>query len=152
MRKTTKARKYTSSKLQELLDEVTPLEMEQTKVKMQLAARIDDFMRAKGWNKSQFAVKVGKNPSEITKWFSGTQNFTIDVLTEIASALGVELTALFGKKQVQVIYRKEIAVKSIATQPTIIMTTPMFQGINVYGYSLLASQGNKSPFTKYYQE
>lgn len=151
MNKTTKARKYNSSKLQELLDEVTPLEMEQTKVKMQLAARIEDFMRAKGWNKSQFAEKVGKNPSEITKWFSGTQNFTTDVLTEIASALGVELTALFGKKQVQVIYRKEIVVKSVATQPTIIMTTPMSQGIDVYGYCLLASQGNKSPFTKYYQ-
>lgn len=151
MNKTTKARKYNSSKLQELLDEVTPLEMEQTKVKMQLAARIEDFMRAKGWNKSQFAEKVGKNPSEITKWFSGTQNFTTDVLTEIAFALGVELTALFGKKQVQVIYRKEIVVKSVATQPTIIMTTPMSQGIDVYGYFLLASQGNKSPFTKYYQ-
>jgi transcriptional regulator with XRE-family HTH domain len=151
MNKTTKARKYNSSKLQELLDEVTPLEMEQTKVKMQLAARIEDFMRAKGWNKSQFAEKVGKNPSEITKWFSGTQNFTTDVLTEIATALGVELTALFGKKQVQVIYRKEIVVKSVATQPTIIMTTPMSQGIDVYGYCLLASQGNKSPFTKYYQ-
>lgn len=151
MNKTTKARKYNSSKLQELLDEVTPLEMEQTKVKMQLAARIEDFMRAKGWNKSQFAEKVGKNPSEITKWFSGTQNFTTDVLTEIVSALGVELTALFGKKQVQVIYRKEIVIKSVVTQPTIIMTTPMSQGIDVYGYCLLASQGNKSPFTKYYQ-
>lgn len=151
MNKTTKARKYNSSKLQELLDEVTPLEMEQTKVKMQLAARIEDFMRAKGWNKSQFAEKVGKNPSEITKWFSGTQNFTTDVLTEIAFALGVELTALFGKKQVQVIYRKEIVVKSVVTQPTIVMTTPMSQGIDVYGYCLLASQGNKSQFTKYYQ-
>lgn len=151
MNKSTKARKYNSSKLQELLDEVTPLEMEQTKVKMQLAARIEDFMRAKGWNKSQFAEKVGKNPSEITKWFSGTQNFTTDVLTEIASALGVELTALFGKKQVHVIYRKEIVVKSVVTQPTIVMTTPMSQGIDVYGYCLLASQGNISPFTKYYQ-
>lgn len=151
MNKTAKARKYNSSKLQELLDEVTPLEMEQTKVKMQLAARIEDFMRAKGWSKSQFAEKVGKNPSEITKWFSGTQNFTTDVLTEIASTLGVELSALFGKKQVQVIYRKEIVVKSVVTQPTIVMTTPMSQGIDVYEYCLLASQGNKSPFTKYYQ-
>lgn len=151
MNKTTKARKYNSSKLQELLDEVSPLEMEQTKVKMQLAARIEDFMRAKGWNKSQFAEKVGKNPSEITKWFSGTQNFTTDVLTEIASALGVELPALFGKKQVQVIYRKEIVVKSPVTQPTIVMTTPMSQGIDVYGYCLLTSQGNKSSITKYYQ-
>lgn len=151
MNKTTKARKYNSSKLQELLDEVTPLEMEQTKVKMQLAARIEDYMREKGWNKSQFAEKVGKNPSEITKWFSGTQNFTIDVLTEIASSLGVELSALFGKRQVQVIYRNEMVVKSVATQPTIVITTPMSQGIDVYGYCLLASQGNKAPFTKYDQ-
>lgn len=139
MNKTTKARKYSSSKLQELLDEVTPLEMEQTKVKMQLAARIEDLMRAKGWNKSQFAEKVGKNPSEITKWFSGSQNFTIDVLTEIAFALGVELTSLFGKKQVQVIYRKEFVVKSVAPQPTIILTTPMSHRTDVYGYYFLAS-------------
>jgi len=151
MNKTTKARKYNSSKLQELLDEVTPLEMEQTKVKMQLSARIEDFMRAKGWNKSQFAEKVGKNPSEITKWLSGTQNFTTDVLTEIASALGVELTALFGKKQFQVIYRTEIVVKSVVTQPIIFMKTPMSQGIDVYGFCLLANQGNKLPSTKYFQ-
>jgi transcriptional regulator with XRE-family HTH domain len=148
---TTRARKYNSFKLKDLLDEVTPLEMEQTKVKMQLAARIEDFMRAKGWNKSQFAEKVGKNPSEISKWFSGTQNFTTDVLTEIASALGVELTALFGRKQVQVIYRKEFVVKSDAPPPTIIMTTPMSQGIDIYGCYHLASHGIKSPFIKYYQ-
>ncbi len=148
---TTKARKYNSSKLQELLDEVTPLEMEQTKVKMQLAARIEDFMRAKGWNKSQLAEKVGKNPSEITKWFSGTHNFTTDVLTEIAFALGVELTALFDKNHVQVIYRKEFVVKSAAPQPSIILTTPTTHGTDVYGYCLLTSQVNKLPFTTYYR-
>jgi len=151
MNKPTKARKYNSSILNELLDEITPLEMEQTKVKMQLAASIEDYMNAKGWNKSQFAEKVGKNPSEITKWFSGTQNFTIDVLTEIASALGVELPALFGKKQVQMIYRKEIVVKAAAPQPTIFMTTPMSHGIDVYGYNLFAIQGNKTALTKNYQ-
>lgn len=127
MNKVTKARKHYSSKLQELLDEVTPLEMEQTKTKMQLAARIEDFVRAKKWNKSQFAEKVGKNPSEITKWLSGTQNFTVDVLTEIASTLGVELTALFGKQQVHVIYRNEIVVKSVAIPTAIRLTTPYEQ-------------------------
>lgn len=60
MNKATKARKHNSPKLKDLLDEVTPLEMEQAKVKMQLAARIEDFMKIKGWNKSQFAEKVGK--------------------------------------------------------------------------------------------
>ena len=115
MNKITKARKYNSSILQELLDEVSPLEMEQTKTKMKLAARIEDYMRAKGWNKSQFAEKIGKNPSEITKWLSGTQNFTVDVLTEIASTFDIELTALFGKHPIPVVYRKEIFVNSFAT-------------------------------------
>lgn len=91
---TNKARKYSSLKLTELLNEVTPVEMEQTKIKMQLATRIEDCMRSKGWSKSEFADRVGKHPSEITKWFSGTQNFTIEVLTEIAFALGVEVTSL----------------------------------------------------------
>lgn len=151
MKKVTKARKYNSSKLQELLNEVTPLEMEQTKNKMQLAVRIEDFMRAKGWNKSQFAEKVGKNPSEITKWLSGTQNFTIDVLTEIAATLGVELTALFGKQQVQVIYRKEIVVKSVAMPIAIKLTTPYENGIDVFGACFFTSQGVKSAYSQLYQ-
>jgi transcriptional regulator with XRE-family HTH domain len=149
MNKVTIAKKHNSSKLQELLDEV---EMEQTKTKMQLAARIEDFMRAKGWNKSQFADNVGKNPSEVTKWFSGTQNFTIDVLTEIAFALGIELSALFGKKQVQVIYQKEIILRAVASKPAIVLTTPMGQSVDVYGSFLLTSQKIKSsPYLQYYQ-
>jgi len=118
MNNKTQARKHNSSLLQDLLDEVSPLEMEQTKVKMQLAARIEDFMLEKGWNKLQFAKEVKKNPSEITKWFSGTQNFTIEVLTEIAFALGVELSALFEKDNSPLIYRNEIIVKSSYTRPT----------------------------------
>jgi hypothetical protein len=152
MTKSTKARKYNSSKLQELFSEVTPLEMEQTKTKMQLAARIEDLMRSNGWNKSQFAEKVNKNPSEITKWFSGTQNFTTDVLTEIAFALGVDIATLFGKKQIQVIYRKEIVVRSIVTQPTIILTTPMSQDVEVYGNCFFSkSQKSEMPITQIFK-
>jgi len=152
MTKSTKARKYNSSKLQELFSEVTPLEMEQAKTKMQLAARIEDLMRSNGWNKSQFAEKVNKNPSEITKWFSGTQNFTTDVLTEIAFALGVDIATLFGKKQIQVIYRKEIVVRSIVTQPTIILTTPMSQDVEVYGnYLFSRNQKSEMPITQIFK-
>lgn len=124
MNKISKARKYSSSKLQKLLDEVTPLEMKQTKIKMQLAARIEDFMRAKAWNKSQFAEKVGKNPSEITKWLSGTQNFTTDILTEIAASFEIEISDLFDNQESPVIYRKEIVVKSQAVDMIIKVTTP----------------------------
>jgi transcriptional regulator with XRE-family HTH domain len=151
MNKTTKARVYNSSKLQELLDEVTSVEMEQTKIKMQLAARIEDFVRAKGWSNSQFAEKVGKNPSEITRWFSGTHNFTIDVLTEIAFALGIGLTELFRKNQTQVIDRRAIVVKSLGTATAITVATPISQGRDFFGYSYLVSKRNYLHYPKNYQ-
>ena len=149
MNKANKARKYNSSKLQQLLDEVTPLEMEKTKNKMLLAARIEDLMTAKGWSKSQFAEKVGKNPSEITKWLSGTQNFTVDVLTEIASTLGVEIASLYGKQQSPVIYRSKIVVKLEAEPNSMGITTPYDQGIEGCGLSFVASQDVNSTYPIY---
>ncbi len=127
MKKTIKARKYNSPKLQALMGEITSTEMEQTKVKMQLAARIEDMMLKRGWSKSEFAEKVNKNPSEITKWFSGTQNFTTDILTEIACAFGVEVATLFGKNNVSVINRVQLVVHSNISQQAIRYTTPVSQ-------------------------
>jgi len=114
-----------------LLEEVSPIEMEQSKTKMQIAARIEDFMNAKGWNKTTFAEKLDKNPSEITKWLSGTQNFTLDVLTEIASTLGVEIIDLLSRQQIQVIYRKEFVVKSSGASTPIKLTTPIKNEIGI---------------------
>ena len=148
MNKIIKARKYNSSKLQELLDEVSPLEMEQTKIKMQLAARIEDIMRAKGWNKSQFAAKMGKNPSEITKWMSGTQNFTVDILTEIASTFDIEITALFSKQQIQVVHRQDIVVKSVDAPVGIKLKTPYEQEKGIFGTVYFKSQSRSSNKTK----
>ena len=42
----------------------------------------------------KFAEKVGKLPSEVTKWLSGTHNFTVDTLCEIATVLDVNLYEL----------------------------------------------------------
>lgn len=148
MNKVSKARKYKSSKLQALLDELSPVEMEQSKIKMQIAARIEDFMNAKGWNKTTFAEKFDKNPSEITKWLSGTQNFTVDVLTEIASTLGVEIIDLFGRQQIQVVYRKEFVVKSNAF-PTSIKVSTTYNKLDIFGTYTL--QAFKSGFTPLYQ-
>ncbi|HVA98725.1 MAG TPA: helix-turn-helix transcriptional regulator [Bacteroidia bacterium] len=144
MNKATKARKYSSSKLKGLLDEVTSLEMEKTKTKMQLAARIEDCMRNRSWNKTQFAEHIRKNPSEITKWLSGTQNFTIDILLEIAHTLGVELVSLLGEQQTQVIYRREIVVKSIEVPASIQLKTPLEKGVDLFGSNFYTSQKSQS--------
>jgi len=44
---------------------------------------------------------MGKsNPSEVTRWLSGTHNFTIDTLTDLGIALDVDLLNLQDDEQV----------------------------------------------------
>jgi transcriptional regulator with XRE-family HTH domain len=105
-----KARKHNSSKIKELLAETTPLEKVKARNKMLLAARIWDLVQSEGWNKTTFADKAGKEPSEITKWLSGTHNFTHDTLTEISVVLDVPISELFVSKQSQIITKTQFFV------------------------------------------
>lgn len=82
------------------------LEYEKTARKMRTAAQISDAMQSRGINGRQFAVLMHKSPSEISKWLSGTHNFTQDLLAEISMVLGVEIT---GAKRAEARYRYTIA-------------------------------------------
>lgn len=64
---------------------------ERTAYLMRIAAQIDDGMKAAGLSKIEFAKLMHKQPSVITKWLSGTHNFTADTLSEISSALNIEI-------------------------------------------------------------
>jgi transcriptional regulator with XRE-family HTH domain len=119
-----KAKKYTSSVINQLLGEITPVEKLQTNTKMTLAARLDDLITARGWGKSEFAEKVNKNPSEITKWLSGTQNFTIDTLAEIGIVLNMPVSELFAPKRVHVINRVQVVITVKEVQQSIRYVTP----------------------------
>lgn len=83
---------YKSNLLEELSKEISIEDQKKTDVKMLLAAKIADAIAAKGWSKADLmrAVNV-KNQSIITKWLSGTQNFTVDTLVSIGHALGIGL-------------------------------------------------------------
>ena len=68
-----------------------------TESRMKLAAKIEDALKTNGLSKKQFAGILGKHPSEITKWLSGTHNFTVDTLIDISKVLGVELISIEEK-------------------------------------------------------
>lgn len=87
-----KANTYSSDLIDELLNEITPRERKRTENRMRLAAKIADGLKAKGWSKQQLAKELGYNsPSIVTKWLSGTNNFTADVLSDIEGVLPVKL-------------------------------------------------------------
>jgi len=98
-----KAKEYISNTLETLLIDINPQEEKKVICRMKLAARIDESRKKKGWNKKEFAKRLNKQPSEITKWLSGTHNFTCDTLVDIQEVLGIELINIEEKQREQVI-------------------------------------------------
>ena len=80
---------YKSKILDDLFNEIDPEELEKTRKRMQLAARIADGISAKGWNKKQFAEKMKVAQSVVSWWFSGTREFETDTLLGVQSTLGI---------------------------------------------------------------
>lgn len=98
------AEKFKSDLLEELLTEITPREQEKTDKRMMLAARIDEARIRKGWSKKELADKMGRRPSEITKWLSGTHNFTTDTLFDLECFLDTKFVHTKEKDKHQVLH------------------------------------------------
>lgn len=64
---------------------------EKTAMRMRLAIKIADAIAQSGLTQKEFAERLNKKPSEISKWLSGTHNFTIDTLYDISRELGITL-------------------------------------------------------------
>lgn len=88
---------YNSPLVEDILNDISQEEYEKVEKKMLLAAKIGDAIKAKGWKKSDFANRMQKNPSEISKWLSGTHNFTSNTLIDIENMLDIELITLKKK-------------------------------------------------------
>ncbi|ARV06147.1 hypothetical protein BTO04_05270 [Polaribacter sp. SA4-10] len=80
--------------LDDILEEISPVEMKKTEQRMLNATKIREAMDAKGWNNTRLLSALNmKSPSIITKWLSGTHNFTQDTLVEIGEVLNIDFFA-----------------------------------------------------------
>ena len=86
--------------------------------KMKVAARIDEARNALNWSKQDLAKELKKSPSEITKWLSGTHNFTIDTIVEIEDILKINLLSLEESKSKVVYQFKETSNNLFITAET----------------------------------
>ena len=82
---------YASPLINELSNAIAPQEQEQTDYKMMLAAKIYQAMKSLGMTQTQFAESLNKPISLISRWMSGTHNFTVDTLVDIQRILGIAL-------------------------------------------------------------
>ena len=56
--------------------------------------RIHEILQRKGWSQADFAKAAGKSEAEISKWMSGSQNFTIRTLALIESTLEEDILSI----------------------------------------------------------
>lgn len=91
MKTNKKARTYNSPIVESILSNISKEEFDITEGKMRLAIKIAEAIKASGLNKSQFAKKINKNNSEISKWLSGTHNFTTETLLLLENELAIKL-------------------------------------------------------------
>ncbi len=96
-----------NSIIEQLLNNISPEESQRIENRMLLAAKIDDALKAKGWRKKDLMTALGKkNQSEVTKWLSGTHNFTSDLLTDLGRVLDTNFFNLeVDKKTTNVSYK-----------------------------------------------
>jgi transcriptional regulator with XRE-family HTH domain len=58
---------------------------------MLLAVKMANALKKKKISQKQFAEMMGKSTTVVSEWLSGDRNFTVDTLTDIGYALGINL-------------------------------------------------------------
>lgn len=56
-----------------------------------IANRVYELLEQKGMNQKEFAHKLGKTETEVSRWLSGTHNLTIATIAKMAVELGDNL-------------------------------------------------------------
>lgn len=64
----------------------------------EISDRIAYLLEEKGMQQKDLANALGKKESEISKWLTGTHNFTLLTLSKIKAALGAEIIEVLPNK------------------------------------------------------
>jgi transcriptional regulator with XRE-family HTH domain len=67
----------------------------------EIVDRIHEILVKQGKGRKDLALLLGKSESEISKWMSGTHNFTIQTLAKIQAVLGESVIEVTREEQVE---------------------------------------------------
>ena len=87
---------------------------------LDITEQIYAYLKEKGWSQSEFADKLGKKSSEISRWLSGTHNLTLKSLTKMETILGEDIitTPQKAKKKYETIKYIEVPVHAKSNDNT----------------------------------
>ncbi len=93
---------YNSELMDEIYQNIPQSTFDFVSNRMILASRINETIKSRGWSQKQFADEMGKKPPEISRWLSGTHNFTTDTLWHIEQVLGIRLLVEIESNQAKI--------------------------------------------------
>jgi len=86
-----KPRQYDSPIIKRIAERIPKELSEQNDRRMGLAVKIAEALWSRGLTNQEFAFMMGKKPSEVTRWLSGTHNFTTETLWQMERVLRIQL-------------------------------------------------------------
>lgn len=86
--------KYIDPLFQEMLNQVPKDKRRESELSYGIARRIHEVLLRKDWTQADLARETGKRETVVSRWMSGTHNFTIQTLAEIETALGEEILSI----------------------------------------------------------
>lgn len=78
---------YSDPLFEELIANVPADISREFSLRHDVAARIEEIIRRKGWSQADFAKAMNKKESEISKWLGGGHNFTLATIAKIETIL-----------------------------------------------------------------
>ena len=71
--------------------------LSEIRLSVEVVERIYDLMEKYAMNQKELAQKLGKHPSEINKWLSGTHNFTFKTISRLEIIFGESILSVAQK-------------------------------------------------------
>ncbi len=76
---------------------LSPEKLDEVRLSVEVVERIYDLMEKYAINQKELAQKLGKHPSEVNKWLSGTHNFTFKTIIRLENIFGEPILSVSQK-------------------------------------------------------
>lgn len=80
--------KYIDPELEKAISSIAPAIRKEVGFSFDIAKRIGEILASKHWSQADLARATGKKTSLVSRWLSGTHNFTIQTIADIEAATG----------------------------------------------------------------
>ena len=77
-----------------MVDKIPADSRRESELSYAIARRINEIMLRKGWSQADLSKAVGRPPAVVSRWMSGTQNFTLRTIALLEIALGERILSV----------------------------------------------------------